>query len=644
MRSRTLAVIAALAILCASGVGPAQGQTSLAARYGAPTPTVAAELNVTAVFAGIVLNASERASLVGQVNTTWSPAVTSLRAPLGVNFTVRLRLVDASDGFRGAYAQFLNDSFANDTHTRQLQDYIGLLDNVSPYMPAWHADTLVRHADGAAAAGWLASAQGDFPEVAAPEAEARLFFLNVEEVPGPYYYAVASKDLDRNADFFYETANAWADGGGVFFQDLRAAPGHLGESSRVGRPADFAGMPPAWSYGASPQERARLVADLALYIDRFVKALVAPSFGVTPFDALSITLNVTVFDATSAQTLFKAGGAGAERGINRTQDVLNETLVAAGLSALAPYTAFAVRVSSANRTSDPQMAAAVQHSEAIQGPAVVLDPFALNSELKARWSVPPVPVVPGEGLTLPVLMAVYDSEAWVDSVNVRGVTLQRSDGRAAAIVIVAGLAQLDQRGFSETLVHEGGHSLGLGHPHEVSTLAPNGTIVTEVDWLRSSTSTPMTYLPVYVDYSFDSFDRHSLWVGVAAATLGEAYALRHAAFQRFDLLGYAEGNLPPGVGDAEAIFENFSRETGNLLKRGILYIEADPPYTDGGAIVMAKRAYDEARGVMDAALAAPRCCGGGGSPRFLPGPEVTLAALAIGVAAGAVFFVARRGR
>jgi hypothetical protein len=644
VRSRAFAVFAALAILGVSGAVPAGAQAPLSVLYGAPTPTLTADLNVTAVFAGIVLSPAERASLLGQVNATWSPAVTSLREPLGANFTVRVRTVDASEGFLAAYAQFLNISFANDTLTRQVQDYIGLFANVSPYMPAWHANTPVRHADGAQAAQWLASAQDDFPEVGAPPGEARLFFLNVEAEAQPYYYAVASRDLDRSADFLYETANAWADGDGVFFQDLRAAPGHLGESSGVGRPANFAGMAPAWSYGASAQERARLVSDLAHYIDRSVKAIVAPSFGVTPFDASSVTLDVTLFDATGAQTLFQAGGAGASRGINRTQDLLNETLVDGGLHALAPYTVFQMGTATANRTSDPQVASALARSEAFQGSAIVLDPFALSGELKARWNVPSVPVVPGEALRVPVFIAVYDGEAWVDSVNVRGVTLQRSDGRAAAIVIAAGLPQLDTRGFSETLVHEGGHSLGLGHPHEVSSLAPNGTVVTEVDWLRSSTSTPMTYLPVYVDYSFDSFDRHSLWVGVAAATLGEAYALRQKAFERFDLLGYGEGSLPPAVGDEEAVFENYSKETGNLLKRGILYIEAAPPYTDGGAIVMSKRAYDEARGMMDASLAAPRCCGGDIAPRFLPGPEAAVAALAIAVAAGAIVLVARRRR
>ncbi len=649
MPRRALALLNAgllLALACPAATLPASAAgNELATLYAAPVPTASASLNVTAVFAGFSLTGPERTALLSQVDTIWWPVITSLGLPLGVNYTVTLRTVEASPQFTEALSAFLNDSFSNDTLSRVIGNYIGLFQNVSAAFPAWTESTPVRHADAAAAAAWLAAADGEFPEVASASGEARLFFLNPAPIAEPYYYAVSSFDRDRLADFTYEMANAWGDGSGVFFQDLRALPSHLGESSDGGRPGNFAGMPPYWSYGASPPERLRLTTDLASYIDTSVKVLVAPSFGLIPFQAASVTFNVTLFDRTASQSLFEAAGVGAPFGIDSPADILDAALVEGALNGLTPYTRVTARIAVANNASDPETAAAIEAASRTHSGATIVNPFTLSEELRDRWNVPSLPVEPGATVTIPAILAVYDGTTWVDNENIRGVTLQRSDGRAAGIVIAAGLPQLAARGFSETLIHESGHAFGFGHPHEVPYILPNGTRGVAVDWLRTLSSTPMTYLPEYVDYSFDSFDRHALWVGVAAATLGAAYQVRLAAYQRLDALGYGPSNLPQAVVASEALFAGFANGTRSLLEGGVLYIEADPPFSEGGALVMAKRAYDEARDLgVRAAFALP-CCDLD-RPGFLPGLGLlaVLGAIAAGAAAATPGWKVRRRR
>jgi hypothetical protein len=524
-----------------------------------------------------------------------------------------------------------------------LGNYVGVFENVSAAFPAWTEATPVRHADADAASEWLAASEADFPTLAPRPGAARLVFLNPDSVAEPYYYTASSLERDRGTALAYETANAWGDGDGLFFHDMRALPSHLGEFSTGGIPANFDGFPPYFSYGATPSERDRLVGDLARYTDTAVRQLIAPSFGVAPFAADTLTLDITLFDNTGAGTALFPGGVGAPHGIESEADLLDEALVRAALADLVPYSVVDVRAASSTRAGDPDLAAALLATSSVQGGATILDPFALSDRLEARWAVPPLPVEPGEDLAVPVLLVVEDGPAWVDTESIRGVTLQRSDGRAAGIVIAAGLDQLADRAFSETVIHEAGHALGLAHPHEISFVAGNGSVVTQVDWLHSLSSTPMTYLPAYVDYTFDGFDRRSLWEGAAAATLGIAYQLRQTAYQRLDSLGYNRTNIPAAIASHEALFATYAANTVELLHQGVLYIDPAPPYSAGGAVLMAKRAYDEAKDIASRAALAPRCCGGR-PPGIIPGFDAVEVVAAAVAAASASALVARRRR
>jgi hypothetical protein len=632
-RRAALSSFVALVTVAAAMAPPGQAADDrpLTQVFAPPFPVVNATLNLTVVLAGLNLSPAEKGAIPQHVNRTWMPVISSLGVPLGVNYTVNLRIVEAPANFTAAYAEALQNSFGFFDLGRVVGNYIGLWQNLSAAFPAYTNMTPVRHADAEGAAYWLGRANLDFPEVAAPAGEARLYFLNPTQVQEPYYYAVNSSDPDRGTRFVYETLNAWGDGDGVFFQDLRANPSQLGTGSAQGTPADFAGQPPIWSYGTSPGERARLVADLGRYIDHSIRILIAPSFVVTPFYPISVSYNVTLFDATAAQSLFAPGGVGRSRGINGSTDLLQPSVVEGAVHNLIPFAPVVVRVHQANASTDPDASASLtQHTRTV-GNAKVVDPFAVNEDLRARWNVPPLPIAAGDAVVIPVLIVVFDADAWVDSVNVRGATLQRSDGRAAAIVIAAGLSQLETRGFSEPLVHEAGHSLGLGHPHELESMAPNGTVVTEVDWLRSSSSTPMTYLPAYVDYSFDSFDRHALWYGIAAATLAGAFEVRRNAFDRLEGRGYNLSTLARPVLDNETLFETYAQTTRSLLAQGLLYLDAVPPYSSGGAIVMSKRAFDEAKLMLLLAYSQPFCCSGNGRP-FLPALGAVDVAAAFGAA------------
>lgn len=606
-----------------------------------PFPIVNADLNVTVILAGINLSASERADLPARVNHTWLPIITSLAVPIGVNYTVRLRIIDAPSNFTESYAAALQASFSKYNLGRFVGNYVGLFENLSAAFPSYTNLTPVRHADANDAAAWLATADQDFPEIAAPAGEARLFFLNPYPIAVPYYYAVNTTDRDRNTNLTYETLKAWGDAGGAFFQDLRANPSQLGSGSGSGIAADFRGAPPLWSYGPSTGERARLVADLGRYIDHSVRILIGPSYVVTPFYPISVTYNVTLFDNTAAQTLFDASGIGGPHGINRTQDIVNPGLVEAAVHDLIPFAPVSVRVRAADAASDPDVRASLQAHTADTGSSQVVNPFGVNADLKGRWGVPNLPVAAGDAVTIPVLMVVFDGDAWVDDIGVRGATLQRNDGRAAAIVIAAGLQQLEARGFSETLVHEAGHSLGLGHPHELGRLDINGTVVTEVDWLRTESSTPMTYLPAYADYSFDSFDRHALWYGIAAGTLAAAYEVRRNAYDRLEGRGYNLSTLPLSITSNETLFSTYANTTASLLTEGLLFLDASPPYSSGGAIVMAKRAFDEAKLLLLLAYSQPFCCLDGGRT-FLPAFSAPEAALALALVVAVAVWAPRR--
>lgn len=630
-------------IVAAAALAPAAlaADPPLATQFAAPVPTVSADLNITVILAGIPLTGSERSALLGKIHTTWWPFISAVKVPIGVNFTVHADLVDAPPEFMAAYAQHLNDDFANDTISRALGNYIGVYDNVSAYFPSWDLSTPVRHADAERSADWLAASADAFPSLAPSPGEARIVFLNPESITEPYYYKVDSLERDRGTTLTYETANAWGDDGGVWFQDLRALPSHLGEFSGQGRPGNFAGFPPYWSYGASTSERDRLVSNLAYYIDTTVEQLIAPSFGVAPFEAASITLDITVLDATSAGTALVPGGVGSGRGIEGLDDVLNTALVEAALRDLVPYSTITAIGISTTSAIDQDLKSAVEHASSTSAGATIVDPFGLEASLRDRWDVPSLPIEPGEDVTVPAILIITDGPSFVDAKDVRGVTLQRSDGRAAGIVIAAGLEQLEERAFTETVIHESGHALGFGHPHEISVVLGNGTVFTQVDWLRSLTSTPMTYLPSYVDYTFDAFDRHALWEGVAAITLGEAFQLRQAAYARLDTLGYNRSNIPAAVLSHEDLFQSYANSTIDLLARGILYIDANPPFSAGGAIMMAKAAYDEAKAITTRVALTPRCCGGH-IPGFLPGFDAAPLIVAMMMAAAAATVVRAR--
>ena len=550
------AALTVLALLL-SPAGPALAQDDrpLNEIYAIPYPVVTLDLPVLVVLSGLHMTSEEIGALNDGVNKSWAPFITALAAPLGVRYNITLEIRETSAEFEEAYAEQLNASFANDTLGRVVGNYIGLFDNLTTYFPGYQETTPVPHADAELMTAWLANADTQFPETASSSAVARLFFFNPERISAPYYYAVDSTDVDTNTPFVYETINAWGGDDGVYFQDLRANPTHLGEGASSGHPANFQGQPPYWSYGSTAGERSRLIADLVYYIEFSIRILAAPSYAVTPYYPASFTLDVTLFDQTRSQSLFAPGGVGEAHGLNAISDVLDGAAARGSLRDLFEMAPITVNITFANRTSAPDIASALDSEVTAAPPGRILDPFGVNDALKSRWGVPAVPIQPGDHVVVPALLAVFDDETWVDQLNTRGATLQRNDGRAASIIIAADLEQLEERGLTETLVHEGGHALGLGHPHEMGYVTPAGQAAYSVDWLRDLSSTPMTYLPNYVDYTFDSFDKHAVLSGSAIGTLSAAYVVRQQAFDFLNVRHYNESTLPASIRTKEAELE-----------------------------------------------------------------------------------------
>jgi len=630
-----MAVMAVLVLPTLLAGGPAAAGP-LADGHAVPVPVVALDLEVALVFSGFALTAPEKAALEDAIGNTWVPFVVPTGFPIGVEYDVALRFIDTSSAFDGALAGAITASFANDTLGRVVGNYPGLFENLTAAFPSVQQGTPVPHADADEVLAWLAASDAAFPEVAAGADEARFFFLNPAGVDAPYYYRVHSQDRDTGENFTFETANAWGGDALVFFQDLRAAPNHLGEGTTDGRPANFAGQPPLWSYGNSAGERARLIADLAHYVNTSVRVLAAPSYAVTPFYPASLTLDVTLFDGTSTQDAFTPGGAGAAHGFSAAADILDTAAVRAALSDLLQVAPVAANLRVSNRTTDPDIGSSVTaHLSAGPGGAVLLDPFAVNDDLKARFAVPDHPVLPGEDVTVPALVVVLDEEAYIQSPGTRGATLQRSDGRAAAVIIAGGLDQLEGRGFTDTLIHEAGHALGLGHPHELALPSAGGPADVFVDWLRDLSSTPMTYLPNYVDYTFDSFDRRAVESGMAATTLAAAYIARQEAYSALDNRAYSNTTLPESFATAESLFGAFAAAAAASMAAGEFFVPAGVSSAPAGAVISAKRAYDQAKDMLIDAVLLPRCCGDGDAPRFLPGAGAALGLAAVAAAAGA---------
>lgn len=617
----------------------------LADGHGVPVPVAALDLHVAVVFAGFSLAGAEEQALADLVAGDWAPFVVPTGLPIGIQYTLDMRFVHASGAFDAALADTLNASFAVDDLGRVVGNYPGLIDNLSAAFPGVQESTPLPHADADVVMDFLARAGADHPEVAAGQDEVRLFFLNPADVDVPYYYRADSVDADTQLSLTFETANAWGGKDGVFFQDLRAAPNHVGEGTADARPANFAGQPPLWSYGASAPERARLAADLAHYINTSVRVLAAPSYAVTPFYPSSYTLNVTLFDATSSQDLFEPGGAGAPFGVNETAHLLDPAAVRAAVADLFPLAPITVNLHTADRSSEPTIGSAVSANLDL-GPsgAVLVDPFGLNTDLKATFAVPSQPVLPGEAVTLPALLVVFDGEAYVQGPGTRGATLQRSDGRAASIIIAAGLPQVADRGLTDTLIHESGHSLGLGHPHELPLPdgSPGGAVF--VDWLRDLSSTPMSYLPSYVDYTFDSFDKRAVTSGAAAVTLAAAYIARQQAYDALDTRGYSNATLPSSISQAELLFASFAGEALADMQAGDFYTPPGISAAASGAAVSAKRAYEQAKDMLVDAILLPRCCADGSGRQGAPGPDAGMAVVALAGAAAAAVAARTRSR
>lgn len=643
-RALALALMALVLGPPLAGAGPAAAGP-LADAHDVPVPVAALDLRVAVVLAGFALTAPEQDALRSSVGDTWAPFVAPTQLPVGIEYTVDLRFAQGSGAFDAALADTINSSLADDDLGRFVGNYPGLIDNLSAAFPSIQQSTPLPHADADQVLSFLAGAGDTYPEVAGGTDEVRLFFLNPTGVEVPYYYRIDSRDTDRGLNLTFETANAWGGVDGIFFQDLRAAPNHIGEGTVDGRPANFAGQPPLWSYGDTASERARLVGDLAYYINTSIRILAAPSYAVTPFYPDTYALNVTLFDATASQDLFQPGGVGAPFGVNSTQDVLDPDQVRAAVSDLFPLSPVTVDVRVSDRTVDPAIGTAVTANTDL-GPSgvLLLDPFGLNTDLKETFGVPNQPILPGDSVSLPALVVILDDESYVQSVGTRGATLQRSDGRAASIIIAVGVEQAAQRGLTDTVIHEAGHSLGLGHPHEMPVPGGTGGATVYVDWLRDLTSTPMTYLPSYVDYSFDSFDKRAVASGVAATTLAAAYLARKEAWSALDSRGYSNTTVAASFQEEEALFQTFAAQSAASMAAGDFFTPAGVTSAASGAAVSAKRAYDQAKDMLVQAVLTARCCDTGQDRPFLPGPGAGMAVGALAAVALTAFVGAGRGR
>ena len=154
-------------------------------------------------------------------------------------------------------------------------------------------------------------------------------------------------------------------------------------------------------------------------------------------------------------------------------------------------------------------------------------------------------------------------------------------------------------GLTWTTVHEGGHSLGLSHPHDgfswkfYETGIPKDSPGEYVFWLWDFSDTPMTYATS--NPKFDQLDKDNMYRGIASTLLNETFTILKNARENLEERGFEK--VPSEATD------DLNSARQSIEKSIELFKQLSPDYSD--ALQEALNAFSSAQKAFATIQSAP---------------------------------------
>lgn len=320
----------------------------------------------------------------------------------------------------------------------------------------------------------------------------------------PHYYSVEYFDLDldyriRNREFM----TAWGGHYRFWFLDLSAGP-----SFNTPRDAPLQAVLEALEIDlGTPYGVSWLTQYLSDYIWESVWNLAVPQFTYTPFYSQKYRIVINVFDNRTKE----------ERERIPIRRTVNTDLIKKSYSELVPYSDFEVTVAFHNCSDDrelfKQLSNSYKYSKDPASRYVDLRPLYRYLQTKLELYVGNVSRSEKE-VTIPVFAfafsKIYIGYTYKWDVSDRLAAEETFSGIAQEDMIIIGLTHTSEFdrgaivdppqpdkgiGFSQVIIHEVGHALGLMHPHQYGDVH---------DFVASA----MSYF--CHDYNFSQFDKDAL--------------------------------------------------------------------------------------------------------------------------------------
>jgi hypothetical protein len=388
------------------------------------------------------------------------------------------------------------------------------------------------------------------------------FFLpHGEELNYLHTYGMLTTDPDTGEEFLQEGMLGFGGSYRFYFVDLTAGPWIYPEPNLCEVPdsSACAQVNPARNKNvydiASAEELYGVISE---YVNNAVTLLFTPSYVYSPSYRISHEISVIVIDVTADRSM-----------VGPAQFLVNVDLINEAFRNLIPYAEWssAITALTIDELSDDLQEAILSSVElhSINGSDTVIVNSAELIEGLGKWAVSVRPEgevrqvsieVETETFFIPVLILVFDTEAYVDAYGISGLAVSgpADPGIPCCTIVASGKDDLflTGEGLSVLTIHETAHVLGLTHPHD----GYRPDLGDFTDWFFDWSYTPLTYgapsangcglaelcgmiVSDFGRLNFDAIDR-----GLVLGLLDETQLNVYDAMLLLDDLGYSYSDLP----------------------------------------------------------------------------------------------------
>ena len=358
---------------------------------------------------------------------------------------------DVRSDFRVNFTFTYTFQFSPDSLTRSFANYLrSIEEREKRNNPFLDKDTANYFYDANSVEGWLYSNRGSYGDL--PQDGYAAIVANLKDLPTPHYYRVRYRDIDLGGEFGASNRNYWMVGWGghhrFYYIDMSAGP-HEGSYQHQ----------PLWrfSLGGTAYDAIWLTTYLSQVIEEIVWNLFAPEALYTP--PLSDRYQIVIFVLDDD----------TEVDLART---LNEGAVRRAFEELVPYAAWEIKTTFASLRRYPELRQVFQNSFDAEDKAYALQ--SVRSYIEGHLSEfirgsPGIVVLPAFAFVLSQNRGMGPLEKW----KVRPIAGQ-APGKAIYAFLSVTTTKSDGIGFTQTIIHELGHLMGLRHPHQYGA---SGTFV-----------------------------------------------------------------------------------------------------------------------------------------------------------------------